>query len=73
MAKKTITVSDISGDMINEPGEGVKVVITFNSTGAKYTLDAHEHEVEDLVNQARRKPTRKYTKKQVETLDAAMH
>lgn len=62
MAKKTITVSDISGDVLN-PGEGVKVHITFNSNGARYELDAHQHEVEHILNATHRVAKRKYVRK----------
>jgi hypothetical protein len=61
MAKKTITVSDISGEVIN-PGEGVKVVITLNASGHKYVLDAHDHEIEHIFNAARRVAKRRTPK-----------
>lgn len=62
--QKTITVSDLSGDVIN-PGEGVKIQITDLSNGSKRELDAHRHEVEGLFNQARPITKRRYTRKAV--------
>ena len=62
MSKKMFLVSDFSGDILN-PGEGVRVTLTFHSNGSKFELDAHEHEVESLIQAAHRKPKRKYTRK----------
>ena len=62
MSKKMFVISDFSGDIMH-PGEGVHITITLHSNGAKYELDAHNHEVENLMNVAHRKPKRKYNRK----------
>jgi hypothetical protein len=62
MARKTVLVSDISGDPIPE-GEYVHVSITDGSN--RYDLDAKESEVVDLTAKARK--TKKRGRKRKET------
>lgn len=56
MARKTVLISDLSGQEINEPA---RVTITFpDSNSGAVVLDVNASEVHDLINKGRRQARR---------------